>query len=61
MIDFFMSLETMEWILLGLLSLIFIRAAVAIICSEEVNCYMIIFDIASLCYILTIIYFNIDV
>ena len=60
MIDFFMSLETMEWILVGLFSWLFIRAYVAIICSEEVNDYIIILDIAFLCFILTIIYFNID-
>ena len=61
MIDFFMKFETMDWILSGLFVWLFIRVVVVLVCSEEVNDYIIVLDIVFLCLIFTSLYFNSNV
>lgn len=61
MIDFLMLLGTFGWIYIGLFAWLLIRLTVALNCSEEVNDHMFIFDIAFLCFVFAIVYFNDDV
>jgi len=58
MIDFLMSGGTIGWIVAGFIFWLMIKV---IVCSEDFNGYMFTFDMAFLCFVFVIIYFNDDV